>query len=659
MINWKDKLNPPQLEAVTTINGPVLVIAGAGSGKTRVIEYRVLYLVEQGISPSSILLLTFTRRAAHEMLSRAGRNNIKCKDVEGGTFHSFAYKILRKYSHLFGFSSNFSVIDESDAEDIIAKCCAKLGYLEKEKRFPKKETLRSIISQSVNKCMSIEDVLMREYPALIEYADDIITLSKKYAEYKVKSNYMDYDDLLLYLVRLLEKNDIRNSLSQKYKYIMVDEYQDTNKLQGNISYYLAESHRNIMAVGDDAQSIYGFRGACHLNIMEFPQRFPEVKIIKLEKNYRSTQSILDVGNAVLENMKNKYHKCLFSTKNGGNEKPYILFFKDAYDEANWIASKIQEFYNKDIPLSSQSVLFRASYISIPLQAELTKRNIPYRVFGGLKFYETAHVKDILSYLRIVQNPKDELAWTRVLMQIEGIGHKTSEDIFEEILAYSNLVEIQDKIIKKWENINGRYSKGLAKLNSLLKKISSGNASVGELFEIVLDYYIPILKDKFSDDWDLRLNDLETLKQISARYTSLHQFLTDLAIEPPERGVSSAEPTSPYDTGPLTLSTIHAAKGLEWDCVFLIGLIEGVLPSYFALGYEDKIEEEHRLLYVGITRAKKHLFLTLHHEGSRGGMYQLNRLSRFICKENVLEKLEKNFIPVNTKDTFYKEEDCDY
>jgi len=638
----KKQLNPSQFAAVTTINGPVLVIAGAGSGKTRVIEYRVLHLVQNDINPNSILLLTFTRNAARQMISRASKHDPQCKNIEGGTFHSFGYKTLKKYAKTMGFPDLFTVLDEGDAEEAIHRCCTDLGLFDKEKRFPRKDTLRNIISVSVNKYISIGEVLKKEYPHFLEYAPEIDALRKKYAEYKINSSYLDYDDLLIYLRLLLENEEIKDRLSRRYKFIMVDEYQDTNKLQGDITYLLAEKNRDIMIVGDDAQSIYGFRGATHENIMEFPKRFPECKIIKLEENYRSTQSILDVANAVLENMKNKYSKCLVSAKKLIGEKPEVLFFKDAYNEADWIAGKIKEQRDEGIPFGHQCVLFRSSYLSIPLQAELSRRNIPFIVFGGMKFYEMAHVKDVMAHLKVISNPKDELAWNRALMLIEGIGPKISGRILKEITTCSSPQEIFEKVFYKYQK-GYSYSDGLTRLENALKTASDETLVVGDKFDIILDYYNPILEDKF-DDWHLRANDLETLRQISMRYDALEELLADFAIEPPERGIWRVEPSTPEEEKPLTLSTIHGAKGLEWECVFLIGLMDGVLPVAFALDDEDEIEEENRLFYVGVTRAKNRLFLSLHHEGTRSGITQFNKISRFLGVPNVFTKLEPMGIP---------------
>lgn len=641
MVHIKRQLNPSQFAAVTTTEGPVLVIAGAGSGKTRVIEYRVLYLVENKINPHSILLLTFTRSAAREMIARAARHDPRCKGVEGGTFHSFAYKQLKRYAKVMGFPDSFTVLDEGDAEEAVQRCAAKLGLFEEEKRFPRKDTLRGIISMSINKKTSVGEVLKKEYPHFLEYAPDIENLRREYAAYKIGKNYLDYDDLLVYLRLLLENEELRRRLSGKYRYVMVDEYQDTNGLQGEIAYLLAEDHRNIMVVGDDAQSIYGFRGASHENIMEFPKRFQECTIIKLEENYRSAQSVLDVANAVLENMKNKYSKCLVSAKKETGEKPSLLFFRDANEEAEWVAETIKRQRDEGIPFGHQAALFRSQYLSISLQAELSKRNIPFEVFGGLKFYETAHVKDMMSHLKVAANPRDELAWNRVLILIEGIGPKTSGRISEEVLACVSLAEIRDVVFGKYSR-GHKYSERLVKLGALLGDVQ-GMTDVGEQFGLVLDYYTPLLKDRF-DDWHLRLNDLETLRQVSMRYGSLDDLLEDFAIEPPERGVWRVEPSTPEEERPVTLSTIHSAKGLEWESVFLIGLADGILPVAFSLDHEDEIEEEQRLFYVGITRAKNRLFLSLHHEGFRGGITQFNKISRFVDVPNVLSKLSTQGVP---------------
>ncbi len=639
MLDLSAQLNPSQYAAVTTIDGPVLVIAGAGSGKTRVIEYRVLHLVQNGIIPNKILLLTFTRKAAREMLTRASRHDKRCSNVEGGTFHSFGYKILKRFANVIGLQKSFTVLDEGDAEEAIQLCCNSLKVFDKLKRYPKKETIKKIISMSINKNIPIREVLINEYPHFLEYSTDIEKIWKIYMEYKIERNYLDYDDLLVFLRLLLENESIKNHLSDKYQYIMVDEFQDTNKLQGDIVFLLGEKHRNVMVVGDDAQSIYAFRGASHKNIMEFPKKFPECKIVKLEENYRSTQAILDLANSVLENMKDKYSKCLISANKKIGIKPSFFTFNSSQEEAEWVANNVKKFYDEGIPFNHQAVLYRSANISIPIQAELSKRNIPFQVLGGRKFYETAHFKDLISHFKIVVNQKDELSWNKVLMLIEGIGPKISETILNEILLCNNPDDIFSKVFSK--HLDGKkYSAEFAKFVSVLYTLFFENISIREKFEKVLNYYIPILKTKF-DDWHLRLNDLKTLTEISDSYNSLDELLAYFALEPFEIGVSEIKPSQPLDVKPITLSTIHSAKGLEWDVVFIISLIDGILPISYAIKSTDELEEEHRLFYVGITRAKNFLFLSMHNEGIGDENKQFNRVSRFIDVPNVLSKLERN------------------
>ena len=591
MIDLKKHLNPSQFLAATTIDGPMLVIAGAGSGKTRVIEYRVLNLVQNGVDPVSILLLTFTRNASRVMLSRASAHDPRCSMVEGGTFHSFAYKALKRYGKALGFTSPFSILDESDAIDAVGKCSGDINISERDRKFLKKGTIRNIISMSINKHGSIEEIIEKEYPHLAEYGEYIKNIKLRYVKYKMEKNYLDYDDMLVYLKKLLQDDGIRRQVASKYKYIMVDEYQDTNKLQGDISYLLAKDHKNIMIVGDDAQSIYGFRGATHKNIMDFPITFPGCAIIKLEENYRSTQPILDAANSVLSEMSSKYAKRLVSNLKHKGARPQMWFFNDAYEEAAWIVKKMDELKNEGIPFEKQCVLFRSSYISIALQAELNKRGISYQLMGGIKFYESAHVKDVVAHLKIAANPKDELSWHRALELIEGIGPKTSGKILKDINAGSLAPRQKahgvnsgmneagsgfagaNSRVKPWsftKHEKGfKYSNGIRRFKLLIESLSDEKARVGDKFEAAFDYYSPILKLKF-DDWNTRVNDLETLKKISYRYDSLEDLLSDFAIELPDSHMGSHQ--SEHKKQP-TLSTIHSAKGMEWEAVFLIGLID--------------------------------------------------------------------------------------
>ncbi len=629
MIDLRKYLNASQFLAATAIDGPVLVIAGAGSGKTRVIEYRVLHLVQNGVDPGSILLLTFTRNASRVMLSRAAAHDPRCAAVEGGTFHSFAYKVLKRYGNALGFTNSFSILDESDAIDAVGKCSGDINISKRDRKFLKKDTIRNIISMSINKHSSVEDIIEKEYPHLAEYSEYIKNVKSKYVKYKIEKNYLDYDDMLVYLKKLLENGAIRKAVASKYKYIMVDEYQDTNRLQGGISYLLAKAHKNIMVVGDDAQSIYGFRGATHKNIMDFPVMFPGCAIIKLEENYRSTQPILDAANSVLSEMSSKYVKNLVSNLGRKGARPQMWFFNDAYEEAEWIVEKMEGLRDDGISFDRQCVLFRSSYISIALQAALNKREIGYQLIGGMKFYESAHVKDVMAHLKIAANPKDELSWHRALELIEGIGPKTSEKILKDITAGS---------LAKYEK-GFKYSNGIQRFKLLIESLSGEKAGVGEKFEAAFDYYNPLMKTKF-DDWNTRVNDLETLKKIAYRYDSLQDLLSDFAIELPDSHAGHQQAEHKKHT---TLSTIHSAKGMEWEAVFLIGLIDGIFPVSFSLGDDESIEEERRLFYVGLTRAKSHLFITFHHENNRGHAGQFNKVSRFIDNSSIMSSLEQKLL----------------
>ncbi len=630
MINFKEELNDAQLRAVQKIDGPVLVIAGAGSGKTRVIEYRVLNLIENGIAPETILLLTFTRRAAGEMLARAAKHNALCARTDGGTFHSFAYKILKYYGERIDIPRNFSVIDRGDAENAMQKCALSFGFVsqsgirskELSKKFPKKDTLLSIVSASINKELPLEEIILDEYPHFLELTPKIEAVKDAFQKYKKERGYLDYDDLLVYLKKILQDDLVREKLGQKYQYVMVDEYQDTNLLQGEIVYLLTARHKNIMIVGDDAQSIYGFRGARHENIMQFPDRFENCEIIKLEENYRSTQAILDMANVVLQNMEVRFEKKLrAATRQSAGEKPQFSYFENPYEEAEWIADKMEELKSDGIKFREQAALFRAAYVSIPLQAELTRRNISFDVFGGLKFYEMAHIRDVLAHLRVLENFRDELAWVRVLTLIEGVGEKTAEKMIAEI-----------KHCDKWEQIIQILKMEASELSEVLN-VKSKTKKVSDILESVLNYYKPIFREKF-DDSRTRANDFEVIKQMSERYDSLEQMLADFVLEPK---VGLANEKKNEDR--LTLSTIHSAKGLEWGVVYLIGVIDGVLPSNMALDNDDEIEEEHRLFYVAVTRARRHLFLSMHKMGRSMGATQFNAPSRFVSAPNVLEKLE--------------------
>ncbi|MCX5701319.1 MAG: ATP-dependent helicase [Candidatus Omnitrophica bacterium] len=634
-IDYKNELNPAQLKAVESTKGAYLVIAGAGSGKTRVLVHRVAYLVEQGVSPDEILLLTFTRRASEEMLKRASLLlDERCSRVSGGTFHSFANATLRKYAKVLGLANKFSILDQSDAEDTINLIRTQLGLNKSEKRFPRKRAILEVISKSINKSESLEDVLYDEYPQFMEFSDEIKKIRDDYHKYKRLKSLLDYDDLLVYLKELLVNHEeVRLVLSKKYKYIMVDEYQDTNKLQAYITCLLASEHKNIMVVGDDAQSIYSFRGANFRNIMDFPRLFKGAEIITLEENYRSTQPILNLTNEVIAQAKEKFEKNLYTKKNG-NQQPIFIDCPDENSQSRYIADKVLELREEGIDLKDIAILFRSGWHSNDLEVELAHRNIPFAKYGGQKFVEAAHIKDIISYLRIIHNTADEVSWLRALLLIPGIGPKSAERIIAEISNPENSpFSLSNSAKNKVE---------VVKLLELLKEIDIVEQGPSKIIETFLEYYQPLLKHKY-DDFHKRINDLDSLLRIASRYKSLEQFLTDMALEPPERSIVEAG-LRDKDDSLLTLSTIHSAKGLEWHSVFMIYVAEGHLPSYLSLEDEDAIEEERRLFYVAATRAKENLFLLKPHidrsprsfMGSGGSVF--TQISRFLDQGKIMDKL---------------------
>lgn len=631
--SFKQELNPSQLEAVESIDGPHLIIAGAGSGKTRILVYRVANLVQKGVRPDEILLLTFTRKAAQEMLHRASQLlDERCAKVSGGTFHSFANSILRKYAAVFQIANNFSILDQSDAEDTVNLLRTQLGYHKFKERFPRKKAILEVISKSINKSENLESVLYNEYPQFIEWSQEVKKIRDAYTGYKLSKSLLDYDDLLVYLKNLLLKHDdIRRSLSRKYRYIMVDEYQDTNKLQAQIVYLLASEHKNVMVVGDDSQSIYSFRGANFKNIIDFPKIFKDTKIIKLEENYRSIQPILNLTNEVIKNADEKFEKTLFTRKKGTN----LPVFVDAEDEnaqSKYIADKILELRETGMELKDIAVLFRSGWHSNDLEIELTNRNIPFIKYGGQKFVEAAHIKDIISYLRIASNIFDAVSWHRALLLTKGVGPKTAERVINEIIENKNLDQ-NSKIIQKFKEV--------VDLIELLKNVDLATDGPAKLIRMFLKYYEPLLKNKY-DDFNKRLNDLDSLERIASRYDSLEKFLTDMALEPPEKNIIEAG-NKDKDDSILTLSTIHSAKGLEWECVFLIYCAEGHLPSYLSLENKEQIEEERRLFYVALTRAKENLFLLKPHIdrsprsyfGTSGSVF--TQVSRFLLEGNIIDK----------------------
>ena len=599
-VNYEEDLNEAQLEAVKSKDGPILVIAGAGSGKTKTLTYRVARLIEDGIKPENILLLTFTKKAAAEMLSRATivLDN-RCEKVAGGTFHSFANIILRKYSKLLGLKNNFTIMDRADCEDVINHIVGQL-FPKKEKRFPKKSTLLDIYSKSINKVTPTKQIIADEFPQFAHCEDKIIEVHKAYVAYKRENSVLDYDDLLLYIKLLLENNDgLRKRLSNEYKYIMVDEYQDTNTLQADVIRLLASEHNNIMAVGDDAQSIYSFRGANFRNILDFPRLFENTKIIKLEQNYRSTQNILKLTNEIISKAKEKYTKNLFSNI-VSPQVPALICAKDTQMEADFICQRILELLDEDISLSDICVLTRNARMSYNLEIELSKRAIPFQKFGGPKFMEIAHIKDVVAHLRVILNPDDVISLTRILLLLKGVGASTVNNIMPIIKG-----DLKPDI----KLLPSNKSQSLTPLFKTLGQLRdySTTKKPEEIVSAVINYYRPILKDKY-DDFSKREKDLDHFEYLSTQYSNLEDFISDLALEPPDASVEGMYKKNSDDEA-LTISTIHSAKGLEWDSVFIIGAVDGRFPSAYSFNSEEEMDEELRLMYVATTRAKNNLYIT--------------------------------------------------
>ncbi|MBI5376893.1 MAG: ATP-dependent helicase [Candidatus Schekmanbacteria bacterium] len=605
-IDYKEDLNSTQYEAVMHRNGPMLVIAGAGSGKTRTLIYRVARLINDNIFPESILLLTFTKKAAQEMLRRSSiLIDNRCEKVSGGTFHSFANSLLRKYVHLIGMNNNFTILDRGDNEDVIGIIRNKLGLSDKEKRFPKKNTIQNIISLSVNQCISINEAIKKDCPHFEEWTDEIVKLKDNYISYKKENNLVDYDDLLILTNHILEqKEDVRHKLSQFYQYIMVDEYQDTNRIQAQMVRLLAYTHDNVVAVGDDSQSIYSFRGATFRNIMDFPKEFPGTKLITLEENYRSTQSVLDLTNKIISSAKEKYPKKLFSSKNTGNA-PALIKAPDEFYQSRFVVQKIMELNEEGVDLRDIAVLFRFGHLSYDLEIELNRRNIPYVKYGGFKFIETSHIKDILSFIRVMINRNDIISWSRMLQLIDGLGEKTAM-LLAEVMKNTSIITDKDKILSY---ANKRNKEGIKKLLDLLFKLNDKTLSVAEQIRFIIEYYLPILKEKY-DDYPKRVKDIDHFIAISERFKNMETLASDMVLEPPSerKSISDVTAEDKYDDL-LVLSTIHSAKGLEWHTVFIIWTLEGIFPSSYSLWREDELEEERRLMYVAATRAKENLFIS--------------------------------------------------
>jgi DNA helicase-2/ATP-dependent DNA helicase PcrA len=622
-IDYAAALNSQQLAAVTAGEGPSLVIAGAGSGKTRTLVYRVAYLIDSGIDPSHILLLTFTRKSAQEMLERAGELiGARSQRVCGGTFHSVANLLLRRYGRSIRVEPGFTILDRGDAEDLIALVRAQLGLNEKDKRFPRKGTIMEMVSKSANTLRSLDDIILEEFSHFADHVEDLGRLQKAYEAAKRQKQLLDYDDLLVMLRELLLLDEsARTTISRQYRYILVDEYQDTNRLQAEVIRQLATSHNNVMVVGDDSQSIYAFRGATFKNIMEFPTLFPGARLYKLEENYRSTQPILNLANCIIDEAAEKYTKRLFTRKIDG-PLPSLVEAAGENTQSRFIAQKILELREEGVPLSEMAVLFRSSFHSFDLEIELSRKGLPFIKRGGVKFIETAHVKDLLAHVRVIANPLDTVSWHRVLMLVEGVGPKKAQDLLAALVK-------SEKPFQILREVTGRSSQGLKNLAYTLESLSGAeDRHPAEQVNHVHEYYLPILKEQY-DDYPKRIRDLDHLHTIAEGYPGVDEFLADLALEPPD-GSAVAIDAPDRDDERLVLSTIHSAKGLEWQCVFVIWVVDGRFPSVYSFIGDDELEEERRLFYVAVTRAKRYLFMTYPiNVFDKGSGMLLSKPSRFL------------------------------
>ncbi len=605
-VDYLNSLNDQQLAAVVSVDGPVLVIAGAGTGKTRIIVYRVSYLIEKGIDPQHILLLTFTRKASQEMLGRVQGllSDQNVGNVTGGTFHAFANNVLRRYGNLLGIPPKFTILDQGDSEDVVDIIRSELKFSRSTKAFPKKGRIYEIISSSRNRKITIGEVINKDFTGLIDYKPDIELIYSGYTKYKKLTNTFDYDDLMEVLCDNLKKNAVfREKLQEQFWYIMVDEYQDTNLVQKEIIDLLAGTRKNVMVVGDDSQSIYSFRGANYENILRFPETYPDCKVIKIEENYRSTRNLLRFSNSINNASKLGYKKKLYS--NFQSEfMPGIKKFYDQSIEAEFIVDNILDLREKGVHLNDIAVLVRAAWHWRHVELELNKRSIPYVTVGGIKFNERRHVKDIVAYLKLLMNPYDAIAWNRILKLLPGIGQVTAGTITRKILNDNG-----DLILNNYLKRN--FYIELEKLKSTLDKASSAKMSVRDRLNILKKYYAPILQS-LENDYRVRLLDIDVLRDMATKYEDLEKYLSELSLDPPSRQFSQQiTPVIDEDEeGRVVLSTVHSAKGLEWHTVFISHSLDGLFPNNRSLNNIEDLEEERRLFYVASSRAKQGLYITM-------------------------------------------------
>jgi len=607
-IDYQKELNEEQLNVVLHGDGPCLVLAGAGSGKTRTLVYRVAYLIEKGVNPKNILLVTFTNRAAKEMLNRV-EVLLKCQHkIWGGTFHHIGNMILRRYAKNLGYNSKFNILDQEDAKTLLKSVLGEMNIPYKDKYFPKPDVILAIISFSANSQKPISQVIEEKYsyldPKLIPLIEAI---NSEYQKKKFKTNVMDFDDLLTNWLKLLKKDKtVKNRLATQFKYILVDEYQDTNKIQSEIIYELGSIHKNILVVGDDCQSIYSFRAADINNILNFPDKIKGTKIYKLVTNYRSSPEILHLANQSIINNLNQYQKELQAIREK-KQRPALVALRDGEQQAEFIGQRILELQEEGASLNDTAILFRSAFQAMEMELELNKRNIPYTMRGGIKFFEQAHLKDVVAYLKIMANFQDELAWKRVLLLYDGVGPSNAEKIWQEIIKLPNI----KKVVEYLPQIQAseKALRALEKLHGLLSFLLGQEKEfiATAIKQVLKADYETYLKANFENAKE-RAEDLNQLANFALSYEKLEDFLADVSLSQSFKG----EQIEGYQEGPdeaLVLSTIHQAKGLEWECVFLLGLVEGQFPHYKIYDHPEEIEEERRLFYVAVTRAKDELYLT--------------------------------------------------
>ncbi|HKS07054.1 MAG TPA: ATP-dependent helicase [Gemmatimonadaceae bacterium] len=622
-------LNQEQQAAAVHGDGPLLIVAGAGTGKTRTLVHRVAYLLDQGVPAARILLLTFTRRSAQEMLARVERLvGSTSRQVHGGTFHGTGYRLLRRFGSRAGIANDLTILDQEDAVDLMHLSRAQLGYADKKKRFPKKETLHQVYSRHINTDIPIEDILAEDYPQFEEFCPDILRIFADYTQRKSQRNLVDYDDLLLFWAAMLDAPGIAEQVAGLYDHLLVDEYQDTNLLQARVLKGMCRTHANLTVVGDDAQSIYAFRGATIRNILDFPKTFSGASIVTLSQNYRSTQAILDTSNIAISRARERYTKDLWSDR-GPGEKPWLVTAADEAAQTRFVVDRVMELHEDGVPLREIAVLFRAGYMSADLEIELTARGIPFEKWGGLKFLEAAHVKDVLAFLRILENPRDEVSWYRVLMLLPGVGETTARNAIAALAgagwshdAYASFVAPP--------RAREAHTTLVNLLDSMRRTPTHSEGAVADDIARVRGVYDAVLRERY-DKAEPRLADLDQLQTIAAGFPDRAAFLAALALEPPQ-ATSDLGDGATSDDDALVLSTAHSAKGREWDAVFVLWAVDGWFPLSRALNSEDEIDEERRLFYVALTRARNHLFVSYPlavYDSRRSGDYALDQVSRFL------------------------------